>query len=111
MWANKKEKGLFLSILTRFPNKEVRRIQYLVDTGSEVNLINPAVVPKECWQRASETHDLVGADNRAIKGGHWECTVQLIFFGLGMDDKIPTPEQRIFFTNFFDGNVEVKGIL
>ena len=49
--APKKEEAMYLNLGIRFSNGEIKRVEYLVDTGSEIHLINPRVVPRSCWTR------------------------------------------------------------
>ena len=42
------KKALFLALEVRFSNRTRRVIEFLVDTGSEINLIRPDLVLKEC---------------------------------------------------------------
>jgi hypothetical protein len=42
------KKAMFLPLRVEFSNGETRKVEFLVDTGSEVNLIRPDLVPGDC---------------------------------------------------------------
>ena len=101
---------MLVTIPVKFSNNVVRDIIFLVDTGSEVNLIKRGMVPSECWKEPEIIQNLTTACNAPLRGGKKVCKINMMLNALPVGQE----ERKPFFieAEFFDGEVhEVQGIL
>ena len=104
--------AMVMSIPVKFPNGYIRNIEFLVDTGSEVNLIQRNLVPPACWAEPKTKHNLCTATNAPLRGGQKVCQVFMLFNAVkvGEEEKGHTPE--FLDGELFDGDISnVEGIL
>ena len=47
--------GMLLVVPFRFSSGKCRELEFLVDTGAEVNLIRKDLVPSDCWSEAPKS--------------------------------------------------------
>ena len=66
---------LLVKIPVKFQNNEVRKLEFLVDTGSEVNLLKKDVVPLHLWKKAETKINLYAANETLVQGGGDVCSV------------------------------------
>ena len=103
--------SMVLLIPLKFSNGQCRECQFLVDTGSEMNLIRRDVVPENCWENVAKKINFYTASGMPLKGGGRLCSGQFIFrsFEVGEEDK------KIGFQNldasFYEAEISVDGII
>ena len=105
------KRALFLKLMVTFKTGKEREIEFLVDTGSEVNLIRPDLVPKDCEEKAEKGVRLLVANNEVMEGGYKMCRSQLQFFGVEIGREYPKITKRNFGADFYLGGIKIEGIL
>ena len=83
----------------------------MVDTGSEVNLIRPDLVPSECAVVPTKFIRMVGATNDVLRGGDKACKVELVLFGEELGREFPKVSERLFAIELYLADIQVGGIL
>ena len=78
-----------LKLLARvhFPNGIVRDLDALVDTGAEINIINPKFVPRDIFQPAKRPLKVGMANAVCLKGGKREASFTIALKGLDVDSR------------------------
>ena len=94
-----------------FANGFCRKVNFLIDTGAEVSLIRPDLVPAGCDVSASNAIRLVMVNNEPFRGGDKSCKVDLRFFGEELGREFPLVRERHFSTELYIGAIQVQGIL
>ena len=105
------KKAMFLTLEVRFHNGTKRMVEFLVDTGAEVSLIRPDLVPAECVCDPTRLLTLVVATNDVLGGGDKSCHVDLIMYGMEVGREDPQVTMRRFPAELYLGAIQVEGIL
>ena len=105
------KRALFLKLMVTFETGKEREIEFLVDTGSEVNLIRPDLVPRDCEVKAERGVRLLVANNEVMEGGYKMCRTRLQFFGMEIGREFPKIAKRNFDADFYLGGIKIEGIL
>ena len=92
----KNERRLLIDCNTELPNGEEITFQALVDTGAEINVINPNLIPIEQTNLLQKPWNLTAANQQPIPGGDRQAHVIIRLKGVDVDTgrpqdlKIPT---------------------
>ena len=70
-----------------FPNGAVKEVEALVDTGAEINIINPKFVPDGAFENAKKPLRVGMANAVCLKGGKREASFALALRGVDIDSR------------------------
>ena len=110
--ARKKERtAMMLLIPVKFSNGISKEIEFLVDTGSEANLIRSDLVPNACWVQAKKKLNLYTANDTPMVGGHQYCSVGLKFYAVEVGKEEHGQFVKSMEADFYEADIHVDGII
>ena len=105
------KRAMFLALEVRFSNKTTRVVEFLVDTGAEINLIRPDMVPKECIGAPTRIVRMATASNDVLRGGDSAIQTDVVLYGEEIGREFPKGTERRFPVELYLGEIRVEGIL
>ena len=105
------KKPMFLRLEVRFANKGMKVVEFLIDTGAEVNLIRSDLVPQSCATEPSRFIRLVAANRERMVGGDQACQVEVSLYAEELGRETPQLTEEKFPAELFMADIQVDGIL
>ena len=96
MCESKTERKLVIPCEAELPNGDIIHFQALIDTGAEINVLNPSLIPEEFTDSLPQPWTLTAANQQLIRGGDRQARIILHLHGKDVDTgraqglKIPT---------------------
>ena len=106
-----KRKCMLMTIPIQLPNKSIYELEFLVDTGSDVNLIRKGLLPSECWERPENVVTLFTANDRVMAGGDKICKAQMEFWAIPVGKEEKGGKTLKMMGEFYEGDIQVDGII
>ena len=100
---------LLLNVGLRTADGQVRKLEALVDTGADINLVRRGLVPSECLTASARPLYIVAANQVSLGGNHRELRGELLISGQPMGPLVP-PQVSIPLLAF-DADIDVDAIL
>ena len=104
-----KDRQLLVRTKVELLNGTTQKLDILIDTGAEANLIKSGLIPEHLMYPAKEPLRFQTANGEILEGGS-RCTRVKMKLQLEKNEKAQ-PEEISFDTEFYDANIQVDAIL
>ena len=102
---------MMLVVPFEFSKGKCKELEFLIDTGSEMNLIRKDVVPRDCWKNLTKKINFYTASGTPLGGGSRTCSGNLLFRAaeVGKEDQGVSFQQ--IEAMFYEAEICCDGIL
>ena len=100
-----------MNLTVKYKNGFVRKVKFLVDTGAEISLIRPDMVPPGLTETPSAPVRLMAVNNNVLGGGDKSCVAEITLFGEEIRREFPMFREKKFSAELYTADIKVEGIL
>ena len=104
--------AMFMTIPVHAANGKIKELEFLVDTGAEVNIIQKGLLAAENWKMASSKLNLYTASGTRFDGGDKISNLKLEFLSIPVGAEEGQHYSQVIEGEFYEGELsDVDGIL